>query len=404
MTEENVSPTVGSIFRSPAQTIVTAFTTVVVGFASTILLVVEAARILGASADQSASWVAALCFGMAATTFFLSLRYRIPVITAWSTPGAVVIATSANGIGFNEAIGAFLVAGLLTCLTAAFRPLSRLIEKIPAPIAAAMLAGVLLRYCLNVPPAIIASPVLLAPVVVVFFALRLWRPLLAMPVAVAAGLALAGVLGMIDPECCTVDVTWLEWTTPEFGIASMLGLGIPLYLVTMASQNLPGFAVLKQAGYEPPVQAALWTTGLASMLLAPFGAHAVTMAAITAALCTGPDCHPDPRQRWRVATPYLVIYSILGFFAGTVVAILLAMPPLLVTAIAGLGLLGPLMSSVPGMTREPRHIEAALLAFLVTASGITVLTIGSAFWGLAAGLAFHAARTMTANDRRVGPT
>jgi benzoate membrane transport protein len=373
----------------PVQTIIAAFTTVIVGFGSTILLVVEAARVLGATPAQSASWVAALCFGMAATTLFLSTRYRMPVITAWSTPGVVLVATSAAGVGFAEALGAFVFAGVLMCLTAAFKPLTRLIETIPAPIAAAMLAGILLRYCLNVPGAVMAGPLLVGPIVLLYFGLRLWRPMLAMPAAMAGGLLTAAVTGSMDPSCCRVEITWLSWTTPEFHPASLIGLGLPLYLVTMASQNLPGFAVLRQAGYEPPVTAALWTTGLTSILLAPFGSHAVTMAALTAALCTGEDCHPDRRERWRVAQPYFVIYILLGLFAAMMVEVLASMPKPLITAIAGLGLLSPLMNALPTLAGERSQIEAALIAFLVTASGLSILHIGSAFWGLAAGLAFH---------------
>jgi benzoate membrane transport protein len=390
MSEKEVAATGRTILLPPVQTIIAAFTTVIVGFASTILLVVEAARAVGATPAQSASWVAALCFGMAVTTLILSNRYRMPVITAWSTPGVVLVATSAAGMEFSEALGAFILAGLLMCLTAAFRPLTRLIEKIPASVASAMLAGVLLRYCLSVPPALAASPALVAPAVLVYLAVRLWRPMLAMPLAVAAGLGMAVAGGAMAPECCRVGLSLLTWTTPAYDPESMIGLGVPLYLVTMASQNLPGFAVLRQAGYEPPVTASLWTTGLASILLAPFGAHAITMAAITAALCTAPDCHPDKGQRWRVAHPYFVIYMLLGLVSGTMVEVLAAMPRPLVTAIAGLGLLSPLMSALPAMAREPPHLEAAVIAFLVTASGISSFHVGSAIWGLAAGIAFHA--------------
>jgi benzoate membrane transport protein len=389
MSEQEGTAARALIAPMPAQTVVAAFTTVIVGFGSTILLVVEAARVLGASAEQSASWVAALCFGMAITTLILSTRYRMPVITAWSTPGVVLVATSAAGTSFAEALGAFVFAGALMCLTAAFRPLTRLIEKIPATVAAAMLAGILLRYCLNVPGALAASPLLVTPAVLVYLGLRLWHPMLAMPGAMAAGLGLAAVTGNMDPQCCQVGITWLSWTTPQFELASLIGLGLPLYLVTMASQNLPGFAVLRQAGFEPPVKPALWTTGIASIALAPFGSHAVTMAALTAALCTGEDCHPDPKERWRVAQPYFVIYMLLGLFAATMVEVLASMPKALITAIAGLGLLSPLMNALPAMTQERRQIEAAIIAFLVTASGISVLQIGSAFWGLAAGLAFQ---------------
>ncbi|HEY7749901.1 MAG TPA: benzoate/H(+) symporter BenE family transporter [Aestuariivirgaceae bacterium] len=389
MKEEAGATTARFISPVPGQTILSAFNTVIIGFGSTILLVVEAARVLDATPAQSASWAAALCFGMALTTLVLSSWYRIPVITAWSTPGVVLVATTASGTSFPNAIGAFLFAGLLMCLTAAFRPLTKLVQQIPAPIAAAMLAGILLRYCLNVPSALAANPLLVAPVVVIYFALRLRRPVLATPLAVAAGIGIAVAAGAMDPDCCRVGVTLLSWTTPEFELSSLIGLGMPLYLVTMASQNLPGFAVLKQAGYEPPIKAALWVTGLASIVLAPFGAHAVTMAALTAALCTGPDCHPDSRERWRVAQPYFVIYMLLGLFSGTVVELLASMPPPLIKAIAGLGLLVPLISAVPAMTKDERCLDAALIAFLVTASGVSVLSIGSAFWGLAAGVIFH---------------
>jgi benzoate membrane transport protein len=388
MSEQGAAPADRLFLPVPAQTVIAAFTTVVVGFGSTILLVVEAARVLGATSAQSASWVAALCFGMAITTLILSIRHRMPVITAWSTPGVVLLATSGGGISFSEAVGAFLFAGFLTCVTAAFEPLTRLIQKIPAPVAAAMLAGVLLRYCLNVPAALTASPLLVAPAVVLYLGFRLWHPMLAMPFAVAGGLGAAILWDAMDPSCCAVGITWLSWTTPELDPAVLIGLGVPLYLVTMASQNLPGFAVLRQAGYEPPVTPALWTTGIASMLLAPFGAHSINMAALTAALCTGEECHPDAKERWRVAQPYLVIYMLLGLFSGTMVEVLAAMPASLITAVAGLGLLSPLMNAAPAMTREPSQLEAAIIAFLVTASGVSVFHVGSAFWGLAAGLLF----------------
>jgi benzoate membrane transport protein len=324
----------------------------------------------------------------------------MPVIVAWSAPGVVLIATSASGIRFEEAVGAFLMAGFLMCLTAAFKPLVRLVEKIPTPVAAAMLAGVLLRYCLNVPGALAASPLLVGPAVILYFGFRLWHPMLAMPLAVAAGIAVAVLAGTMDPNCCTVGITWLTWTRPEFNWEILIGLGVPLYLVTMASQNLPGFAVLKQAGYEPPVKAALWTTGLASIVLAPFGAHSINMAALTAALCTGEDCHPNAKERWRVAQPYFLIYLVLGLFAGTMVEVISAMPKALITAIAGLGLLAPLMNAMAAMSREPLEIEAALIAFLVTASGVSIFHIGSAFWGLAAGVAFHALKTAIAGHSR----
>jgi benzoate membrane transport protein len=365
---------------------------VVVGFASTILVIMEAARNVGATPSQQASWAAALCFGMAVSSFILSWRYRMPMITAWSTPGAVLIATSGSGISYQNALGAFVVAGLLMVVAGLIKPLEKAIEKIPAPIAAAMLAGVLLRYTLGVPGAALAMPLAVLPLVAVFFGLRLFYPLYAVPVVVVAGVAIAGFSGSFAGSCCGFGLTALEWTTPAFDVQTILSIGVPLFLVTMASQNLPGFAVLRASGYQPPVQPALLVTGATSVVLAPFGSHAVNMAAITASMVTGPDCHPDPDKRWLVAWPYLVFYGVIGLMAASFVEVLGALPKELITAIAGLALFSPLMGGVTAMMKEPRDIESALVTFLVTASGITILGVGSAFWGLAAGLALFGAR------------
>jgi benzoate membrane transport protein len=367
-------------------------TAVVVGFASTILVVMEAARSVGATPAQQASWAAALCFGMAISSFILSVRYRMPMITAWSTPGAVLIATSAGGISYPDALGAFVVAGLLMVVAGLVKPLERAIEKIPAPVAAAMLAGVLLRYTLGVPGAAMAMPLAVLPLIIVFFGLRLSYPLYAVPVVVVAGVAIAGFSGGLAGDCCGFGITALEWTTPSFDLQTILSIGVPLFLVTMASQNLPGFAVLRASGYQPPVQPALLVTGATSMLAAPFGSHAVNMAAITASIVTGPDCHPDPARRWLVAWPYLVLYGLIGLMAASFVHVLGALPKELITAIAGLALFSPLMGGVTAMMKEPRDIESALVTFLVTASGLTIAGVGSAFWGLVAGLALFGAR------------
>jgi benzoate membrane transport protein len=375
------------------------FTAVVVGFASTILVVMEASRSVGASPAEQASWAAALCFGMAATSFILSVRYRMPMITAWSTPGAVLIATTGSSLTYANALGAFVVAGLLMMVAGLIKPLEKAIEKIPAPVAAAMLAGVLLRYTLGVPGAAMAMPWAVLPLIAVFFALRLSFPLFAVPVVVTAAVVGAFLTGSLLEGCCTLGFTALVWTTPAFDAQAVLSVGVPLFLVTMASQNLPGFAVLRASGYQPPVQPALLVTGAASALLAPFGSHAVNMAAITASIVTGPDCHPDPGKRWLVALPYAVLYGLIGLMAASFVGILGALPKDLVTAVAGLALFAPLMGSITAMMKEPRDIEAALITFLVTASGLSILGVGSAFWGLVAGLVLFGARHLA--GRRV---
>ena len=369
-----------------------AVTAVVVGFASTILVIMQAAQAVGATPSQQASWAAVLCFGMAVTSFILSWRHRMPIITAWSTPGAALIATSAAGVTYANALGAFVVAGLLMCLAALVKPLARAIAEIPSPIAAAMLAGVLLKYTLGVPAAALAMPLYVVPLIIVFFALRLSYPLFAVPVVVVLGVVAAAYGGAFAGACCDVGWTALEWTSPQFDAATILSLGVPLFLVTMASQNLPGFAVLRAAGYEPPVTSCLLVTGLGSIVMAPFGSHAVTMAAITASLVTGPDTHSDKDKRWLVAWPYLVLYVAVGLAAALFVQVLGALPAALITTIAGLALFSPLMGSVVAMLKEPRDIESALITFLVTASGISFQGVGSAFWGLVAGLVLFGAR------------
>lgn len=364
-----------------------ALTAVIVGFASTILVVIQGLAAVGATPAQQASGAAALCFGMAISSLILSWRNHMPVITAWSTPGAVLIATGAGGVGYAEALGAFAVAGVLMLLTALIRPLARAIASIPASIAAAMLAGVLLTYSLGVPAAALAMPLAVVPLVVLFFAMRLFSAIYAVPVVVAAGIVIAAVSGSFPADCCSLALTRLEWVMPEFRLASIISLGLPLFLVTMASQNLPGFAVLRAAGYEPPVSSALFVTGATSALLAPFGSHAVNMAAITASLVTGPDTHPDAARRWLVVWPYVLLYLLVGAATALFVHVLGALPKPLVTAIAGLALFAPLMAGLTGMAKDNRDIEAAAVTFLVTASGVSFYGIGAAFWGLALGLA-----------------
>ncbi len=276
---------------------------VVVGFASTILVCMEGARAVGATPAQQASMAAALCFAMAATSFILAYRYKQPIMVAWSTPGSALMATSAMAVTFPEAVGAFIFAALLMILTSLIRPLAMAISKMPSAIAAALLAGVLLRFVLGVPLSAVEMPVFVVPLIIAFFALRMLVPMYTVPVIVLLGLVFAGLSGTFAGPV-HVGVTPLEFVMPQWNVQVLIGLGLPLYLVTMASQNIPGFAVLKAHGYQPPVTACLAVTGIGSLLSAPFGSHAVNMAAITAALVAGPDAHPDPKQRWKMIYPY----------------------------------------------------------------------------------------------------
>ena len=371
-----------------------ALAAVVVGFASTILVVMQAADAVGATAAQKASWAAMLCYAMGGLTLLLSWRHKMPVIIAWSTPGAALLATSGSGISYPVALGTFACAGLLTVATGLVRPVARAIERMPPAIAAAMLAGVLVSYVLKVPAALETLPWLVAPLILLFFGLRLWKPIYSVPLVVAVGLGMAAASGNARLGGLVFEPPHLTFDLPQFQWQAAISLGLPLYLVTMASQNLPGFAVMRASGYQPPVTSALITTGIASALMSPLAGPQVNMAAITASLCTGADAHPDPAQRWKVCFPYVVIYVMVGLAAPTFVALLGGLPHELVFGIAGLALFGPLMAALAGATKDANDMEAAVVTFVVTASGVSVFGIGAAFWGLVSGLALWALKRL----------
>ncbi len=376
-----------------------ALAAVVVGFASTILVIMQAAEAVGATAAQKASWAAMLCYAMGGLTLLLSWRHKMPVIIAWSTPGAALLATSASGISYPVALGTFACAGMLTVATGLVRPVARAIEHIPPAIAAAMLAGVLLSYVLKVPVAMVSLPWLVVPLVLLFFVLRLWKPIYAVPMVVAAGFGIAAVSGNMGQGALTFVLPHLTFDVPQFQWQAAISLGVPLFLVTMASQNLPGFAVMRASGYQPPVTSALVTTGVASALMSPMAGPQVNMAAITASICTGPDAHPDPAQRWKVSIPYVVIYVLVGLAAPAFVKLLGGLPHDLVLSIAGLALFGPLVAATAGMMKDAKDIDAALVTFVVTASGVSLFGIGAAFWGLVSGLMLWGIKRL----RRGGP-
>ncbi|NGQ91091.1 benzoate/H(+) symporter BenE family transporter [Rhodobacter sp. HX-7-19] len=357
-----------------------------VGYGSTIALILAAAAALGATPDQTASWIMAVCFAKAAGSAILSTWHRVPVVLAWSTPGAALIAAT-EGYGMAEGVAAFLLAALLIAATGLVKPLGTLVARIPDGIAAAMLAGVLLPFVLKGAGAAQSAPLLVAPMVGLFALVRLRNPAMAVLAALAAGLATAFTTGAASlPDLPPIPPS-PTFIAPEFHWSALIGLGLPLYLVTMASQNLPGFATMRAAGYEPPVAPALTVTGGISALAALFGAHTVNMAAITAAICMGDDVHPDRDQRWKVGLAYAGFWVILGLTGPVVIAVLNALPPALMTALVALALLGPLMGALTGAFAAPDQRFAATITLAVTGAGVAFAGIGAAFWGLLAGLA-----------------
>jgi benzoate membrane transport protein len=368
-----------------ASMISAALVATLVGYGSTIALVLAAAAAVGADAAQTASWVAAVAIAKGLGSAFLSWNTRVPVVLAWSTPGAALIAAS-SGIGIHEAVGAFVLAGTLIALTGAVPALSRAITAIPAAVAAAMLAGVLLPFVMAVSLNAAALPALILPLVAIFLLVRLANPLFATLVTLAAGIALALVQPGAALPAPVFDPLPFTFIAPAFDPAVLLGLGVPLYLVTMASQNLPGFAVLRANGYAPPVRPALVATGTGSAVAALWGAHTFNMAAITAAICLDPAVEPDPARRWRVGLIYGAFWVALGLAGSLILPAILALPPEIVATVAGLALISPLLGAA-AQAFEPADTRfAAAVTFATTASGVAAFGIGAAFWGLMAGL------------------
>lgn len=379
--------------------LVAGITAAVVGCGGSIAIVLAAAEALHATPAETASWISGICWAIAASTVVLSVRHRLPIITAWSTSGAALItATAASApLDMPAAVGAFLVAAVLVLLVSAITPLLQLIERIPAAVAAGMLAGVLLRLVVSPFEAIPSAPWLIVPLLALFLMARRLSPSTAVIAVLVAGTGLAWALGLTKP-LPALSFAHPVWITPRFDLAAMIGLGVPLFLVSMASQNLAGFAVLRASGYDAvPSRSILAVTGLTSLLTAPFGSHTSNLAAISAAICTGPDAHPDPRQRWRTGPPYALLYLVFGLFGPSLVALFAALPPALIKTVAGVALAGPLVGALTvafGGNATPANPASAPidrfapgLTFAVTASGLTLFGIGAAFWGLLAGLA-----------------
>jgi benzoate membrane transport protein len=356
-----------------------------IGYGSTIALILAAAAALRATAAETASWVFAICLALALGSAGLSFAKRVPVVLAWSTPGAALIAAT-TGISMAEAVAAFVLCGALVMLTALLRPLGRAVAMIPDGVAAAMLAGVLLPFCLKGVAAAQALPGLVGAMAAVFLLVRLVNPTLAVLAALALGLALAFGTGAAHLPSLAFVAPKPVFIAPQFRLDVLLGLGVPLYLVTMASQNLPGFAILRAAGYVPPVPEALGVTGGLSALSGLFGAHPISMAAITAALCLGEETHPDRAQRWKTGVVYGGFYVALALLSPMILPLLAALPAALVTALVALALLGPLMGAMTGAFTPVATRFAAAVTLVVTASGVAGFGIGAAFWGLMAGL------------------
>ena len=363
------------------------FIAVLVGYTSSAAIVFQAATAAGATAAPISSWLLALGLGMGLTCIGLSLYFRSPVLTAWSTPGAALLASALIGIPMSEAIGAFLVASMLLTLCGVAGWFETIMRHVPKSLAAGMLAGVLLRFGLDVFLSLRAQPAMVALMLGVYFAGRKINSRYTVPLTLLAGLAWAACGRLIQLDALTLSIAQPVFTAPTFTFATAIGVGIPLFIVTMASQNVPGIAVLRANGYTTPVSPLIAWTGLTGLLLAPFGGFSFNLAAITAALCMSPEADRNPERRYLAAVWAGIFYLFTGLLGATVASVFAALPRELVAAIAGLALLGTIGNSLTAALSDASERDAALITFLVTASGLTLLGLGSAFWGLLFGLA-----------------
>ncbi|WP_333767034.1 benzoate/H(+) symporter BenE family transporter [Streptomyces sp. IBSBF 2435] len=379
----------GGLWRAVTAGVIAAF----VGFASSFAVVLEGLTKVGASHAQAASGLMALSLAMGACAIFLSLRSRLPISVAWSTPGAALLAGSAvpHG-GFPVAVGAFLVTGVLIVVSGLWRPLGHWVSAIPAPLANAMLAGILLPLCLAPAEAVHSDPAIGLAVVLTWAVVGSVRKLYAVPAAVLVAVVLIATTTRI--KTATLGPMWPHpvAVAPHFTVAAAIGIALPLYVVTMASQNIPGIAVLGVNGYHPAPGPLFGWTGAFSLLSAPFGGHAVNLAAITAALCAGEEAGPDRAGRYRAAATAGGVYILLGLAASAAVALVNAAPPHIIEAVAGLALLGALAAALTGAMADPGQREAAVVTVVVTVSGVTFFGVSGAFWGLLAGGALYAVR------------
>ena len=364
--------------------LVAGFVAVLVGYTSSVAIVFQAAQALGASPAQTVSWMWALGLAMGISCIGLSMHYRLPVLTAWCTPGAALLAAT-QGVNLQEATGAFIVCALLIILVGATGWFERVMDRVPMAVAAALLAGVLTRFGLDAVLSVRSAPGLVLAMAAAYLAGRRAWPRYAVPGVLVAGMAVAALQGQL--HLGSVDWAWATpvFVVPQFSLASTVGVALPLFIVTMASQNLPGVAAQRAAGYAIPVSAVTTATGLITLLLAPFGAFAINLAAITASICMSPQAHPDPAKRYTAPVMAGVFYILMGLAGGAVVGLLAAFPRELVATVAGLALLGTIAGGLSLALKDERHRDAAVITFLVTLSGLTMAGIGAAFWGVLAG-------------------
>lgn len=386
--------------KLPFPTLLAGFVAVLVGYASSAAIIWQAAAAAGADSREIAGWMTALGLAMGASTLILTLWRRSPVLTAWSTPGAALLVTGLQGVTLNQAVGIFVFANALIVLCGLTGLFARLMKIIPHSLAAAMLAGILLRFGLQAFSTLQGHFALCGAMLLAWLICKALAPRYAVVAALVAGCAVALLAGEVNSHGITLAFVAPRYVAPAFSPALLLSVGVPFFLVTMASQNAPGVATMKAAGYSAPVSLLMVVTGGMALLLSPFGVYSICIAAITAAICQSPEAHPDPAQRWKAAAAAGVFYLLAGLFGGSITALMAALPLAWIQMLAGLALLGTISGSLHQALVQESDRDAAIVTFLFTASGVTLAGIGSAFWGLVAGGICYTALTLARRNTR----
>ena len=362
------------------------FVAVLVGFASSVAIVFQAAAAAGADQAIMASWILALGLGMGITCIGLSLYFKAPVLTAWSTPGAALLVSSLQGLSLAEAVGVFIFAAALSLLLGLTGWFEKLSNKIPLQIASAMLAGILFNFGLSIFTSLQQDLYLVGLMCATYLIAKQYQPRYAIPLVLVVAVLYASLQGQLSMAQVHVDWPAPVWIWPEWSVSALIGVGLPLFIVTLTSQNIPGLAVFKSSGYDLPVSPLINASALTTIVLAPLGAFSINLAAITAAICASPEAHSDPAKRYSAGVAAGIFYVLTGLAGADVVALFAAFPTTLVTALAGLALLGTIGTNLALTTQAGSHREAAIVTLLVTVSGVNFFGIASAFWGLVAGL------------------
>ncbi len=362
---------------------------VIVNYGGTFILVFQAAKVAGLGPQLTASWVWSVSIGVGLTGLLLSWRYRAPVITAWSTPAAAFLVTALATTPWAEAVGAFVLSAAGFVVLGLSGRFERVIRRVPPGVAAGLLAGILLQFGIKAFAGLDVDPLLAGALILAYVVLRRVSARYAVVGILLAGLGLLLVQGRLDLHGLELRLAMPVFTMPVFTVNALLGVALPLFLITLTGQYMPGMLVLRNDGFRTPADPIVTATGLGSLLMAPFGSHAFNIAAITAAICTGPEAHEDPSRRWIAGIAAGVFYILVGVFGVTLAAVFLALPATFITTLAGLALLGTLGGSLATAVADARTREAALITFLAAAANITLFGIGGAFWGLVIGLLAH---------------